>query len=144
MQFLHHSCMHAQRLASCAHVQLSTETSEPAVLSLTRGMWAATCYSSPLVCLSVGDFRVRSGCHSATFTAWIASTRQVIVIVADFDVKATLHVGYIELARYIAALIQGTIIITHVHYYSSPICFHGVVQSRIFAPRKFCPPPSSC
>ena len=47
---------------------------------LTRGAWAATGYSSRLVCLfvclSVCKFRICSpGCHSTAFTAWIAFTQ---------------------------------------------------------------------
>ncbi len=47
-------------------------------------------YSSPLVCLFVCFCVTCESTHlDAIFTAWIASTQQVL-IVADFDVKASL------------------------------------------------------
>ena len=49
------------------------------VLSLTRGAWAATGYSSLSVCLFVCDWLFYlPGCYSTAFTAWIAFTQQYL------------------------------------------------------------------
>ncbi len=79
-------------------------------------------YSSPLVCLSVCDMWVYlPGCQSTAYTAWIASTQQVIsfILVADFDIKAllsnkseqklrnlNLHVAATELANSMQPLFE--------------------------------------